>query len=232
MLEVEGLYAFYKETPALVDVSIRLGDGEIVSVLGRNGVGKTTLLKSLVGLLPAKKGVVRFQGKDITRMKPYQRARLGLAYVPQGREIFPKLSVIENLIMGSELNEQRRMVLIDQVFDYFPILKDRVKQMGGTLSGGEQQMLAIGRAIVGNPKLVLLDEPTEGIQPLIVQEICRKIRQINAEMGTGFVLVEQNLQFVSFLTNRVYLMEKGSVAEEVVSDDVMNNEIVQNYLVV
>lgn len=232
MLEVAGLHVFYKQTPALIDVSIRLGDSEIVGVLGRNGVGKTTLLKSLIGLLPAKRGLIRFHGTDITRMKPHQRARLGLAYVPQGREIFPKLTVKENLIMGSELNEQRRMVLVDQVFDYFPILKNRLKQLGGTLSGGEQQMLAIGRAIVGNPKLVLLDEPTEGIQPLLVKEICNKIKKINKEMGTGFVLVEQNLQFVSFLTKRVYLMDKGRVAEEVVSDDVMGNAIVQNYLVV
>ena len=213
LLEMRGLNTYYGESHILRDVDLTVKAGEMVCLIGRNGVGKTTLLKSLIGLLRPRRGEIVFNGISLDRQAPHQRARAGLGYVPQGREIIPQLTVEENLKLGLEalpggLVRQRR---IDPfVYDLFPILKDFLPRKGGDLSGGQQQQLAIARALLGKPKLLLLDEPTEGIQPNIVRDIESAVRQIISQTGISVLLVEQHLHFVR-QADRYYAMQRGGI---------------------
>ena len=213
LLEVKSLNTYYGESHILRDVDLTLKSGEMICLIGRNGVGKTTLLKSLIGLLKAKKGEINFIGENINRKAPHQRARKGMAYVPQGREIIPYLTVEENLMLGMEslpggLSKNKN--IDSSVYDLFPILKDFLSRKGGDLSGGQQQQLAIARALLGKPKLLLLDEPTEGIQPNIVIDIENAINLIIKETGIGVLLVEQHLHFVR-QASRYYAMQRGGI---------------------
>jgi urea transport system ATP-binding protein len=213
MLTVSDLEVFYGESRALSRIDLAVGDGQVVCVMGRNGVGKTTLLKTIVGLLPARRGRIELGGRDVTALAPYERARLGLAYVPQGREIFPALSVRENLTIGSRRARPSREAL-DYVLGLFPALAGMLGRRGGDLSGGQQQQLALARALIADPRLLLLDEPTEGIQPSIVEEIADALGRIKAEGRRAIVLVEQYLEFARALCDRFYVMEKGVIAWE------------------
>jgi urea ABC transporter ATP-binding protein UrtE len=212
LLQVDSVDVGYGESLICQGVSLNVGPGEIVCLLGRNGVGKTTLLRSLVGITPNRAGRIVFDGDDISRLADHERARLGIAYVPQGRLIFSRLTVAENLRAGTLVGSLGGFTSLDEaIFEYFPVLRERLKQKAGTLSGGEQQMLTLGRALAGRPRLLLLDEPSEGIQPSIVQEIRDIIRRIAIERGLAVLLVEQNLKFATAVARRGYVMDKGQI---------------------
>ncbi len=211
MLEISGLNQFYGESHTLWDIDLTLPQGGCLCLMGRNGVGKTTLLKVIMGLLAASGGVIRFGGEDLIKRAADLRARLGIGYVPQGREIFPLLTVEENLRIGLGARRDRRREIPDTVFELFPVLKQMLRRRGGDLSGGQQQQLAIGRALVLEPRLLILDEPTEGIQPNIVQEIGDIIQRLNEEQGLGILLVEQKLPFARRVAKRFCLMDRGRV---------------------
>jgi branched-chain amino acid transport system ATP-binding protein len=232
MLSVADVHVAYGKTPALMGPSLVVGAGEIVSIIGRNGVGKTTLLKTIIGLLRVTSGAISLDGEDLTQLPAHERARRGLGYVPQGRMIFADLTVEENLLVGVDLNRANGRALLEEVLAEFPRLRERYRQRGGTLSGGEQQMLALGRALVGGPKVLLLDEPSEGIQPSIVQEIEAKIASISRARGLAIVLVEQNIELAAALARRIYVMEKGRIAREIAPENVMDEDIVRDYLAV
>ena len=213
VLEVKSLNTYYGESHILRNVDLTVNSGEMVCLIGRNGVGKTTLLKSLIGLLKPKKGDIIFNGNSIIRKEPHLRAQLGMAYVPQGREIIPYLDVQENLLLGLEAlpgGLMKNKKIDNIVFELFPILKDFLNRKGGDLSGGQQQQLAIARALLGKPKLILLDEPTEGIQPNIVLDIENAIKMIIKETNIGVLLVEQHLHFVR-QANKYYAMQRGGI---------------------
>ena len=213
LLEVKSLNTYYGESHILRDVDLNLKSGEMICLIGRNGVGKTTLLKSLIGLLKVKKGEINFIGENINRKAPHQRARKGMAYVPQGREIIPYLTVEENLMLGMESlpgGLSKNKSIDSYIYDLFPILKDFLARKGGDLSGGQQQLLAIARALLGKPKLLLLDEPTEGIQPSIILDIERAVQRIIKETGISVLLVEQHLHFVR-QSNFYYAMQRGGI---------------------
>jgi len=213
MLEVQSLDVYYGESRILRDISVAVKPGSITALMGRNGVGKTTLLKAIMGLLPAHKGSVTLKGKDLTRFRPEERARSGIAYVPQGREIFSKLTVEENLRMGLEARPGPRPSKVpkDEVYGLFPFLAKMEKRLGGNLSGGQQQQLAIARALLGKPEVLLLDEPTEGIQPSIVEDIARVLEGLKAQGTLAILLVEQYLEFARRLGDDYYVMERGAV---------------------
>ena len=213
MLAVHGVDVYYGESRILSRVDLTVGDGQVVCVMGRNGVGKTTLLKTIVGLLAPRTGTLTFRGVDITRRPPYERARLGLGYVPQGREIFPALTVRENLALGAR-QKSPAPAQLDYVLSLFPGLGGMLGKRGGDLSGGQQQQLAIARALIADPALLLLDEPTEGIQPSIVDEIADVLRRIKREGHRSILLVEQYLEFARSICDRFYVMDKGVVALE------------------
>ena len=208
MLEVSGISARYGRIPALHGVSLAVAAGEAVGIVGHNGMGKTTLLKTLMGYLPLTAGNIRFDGGEIGREPTHRRARLGLAYVPQGREIFPFLTVAENLRMG------RAGADIDEAVADFPALAPLLGRQGGSLSGGQQQILAIARCMATRPRCILLDEPTEGIQPSIVEEIGALLARLRAQRGIALLVVEQQLEFVAGLAGRVLVMQKGSIVKE------------------
>ena len=231
MLEIRGLNTYYGESHILRDVDLRVLAGEMVCLIGRNGVGKTTLLKSLIGLLKPRSGEIVFEGHGMERQPPHQRARSGLGYVPQGREIIPQLTVEENLMLGMEalpggLARNRR---IDPfIYELFPILQEFLSRKGGDLSGGQQQQLAIARALLGQPKLLLLDEPTEGIQPNIVQDIEAAVQRIIAEKGIGVLLVEQHLHFVR-QADRYYAMQRGGIVASGPTSE-LSQDVVDRFL--
>jgi urea transport system ATP-binding protein len=203
--------------------------GEVVSLIGRNGVGKTTTMRCLIGLLAAAAGNVRFLGRDVTRLPAENRARLGMGYIPQGRHVFPRMTVEENLEVGRLIGGPGGKKLPELVFESFPRLKERRNQVAGTMSGGEQQQLAIGRALIGNPSLMLLDEPSEGIQPSIVQLICTALRAFCRELGTTILFVEQNLDTILALSDRSYVMEKGRIVAAIPEGGV-NADTVRRHL--
>ena len=214
MLLITDLRVFYGESRVLNDISLEVPTGEIVCLMGRNGMGKTTLLKTVMGLLKARQGTIVFDNKDITRLPTHMRARSGIGYVPQGRGIFPYLTIYENLLMGLEASPQRQKDagrIVEEIYEIFPVLKTMTKRMAGTLSGGQQQQLAIGRALMSGPKMLLLDEPTEGIQPNIVQEIEHLIVRLRDERGLSILLVEQFLDFAMGVANHCYVIEKGKI---------------------
>lgn len=232
LLELDGVTAGYGRTPILRDVSFSVEDGEIVSLIGRNGVGKTTLIKMAIGLLSTDEGTIRFDDNDITSVSADKRAQMGMGYVPQGRDVFPRMTVAENLQIGAEIGGSDREKLFTEVYEYFPRLEERKRQKAGTMSGGEQQMLAIGRALVGNPKLLLLDEPSEGVQPSIVTEISQRIQQINDEIGTTILFVEQNIQFTMNASSNCYAMEKGQIVDELSPEELEDPSKVQEYITI
>ena len=225
MLKVSNLHAAYSTVPVLTGVDCELGKGEVLALLGRNGVGKTTFMKALIGLLRPTDGRVELDGNAIQGLPPHRIARLGMAYVPQGRGIFAKLSVRENLLVGTRAQRDGTGTIPDDVFSYFPILQERLDQAGGTLSGGEQQMLAIARALCGYPEVLLLDEPSEGIQPSIVQELGRIIGRISESSGTSVLLVEQNIDLALETSGRCLVMEKGRIVHEGAPDDLRDEAV-------
>ena len=211
MLEVKSIDLHYGAAQALRSVSLQARIGEVTCVLGRNGVGKTSLLGALAGQHPVSGGTIVWEGEDATRLKPYERARRGIAYVPQGREIFPLLTVEENLKSGFAPLPRDQRVIPDDVFSLFPVLHDMLRRRGGDLSGGQQQQLAIGRALVMRPRLLLLDEPTEGIQPSIIKDIGRAIVYLRSLKQMAIVLVEQYLDFASELGDNFAVLDRGAV---------------------
>jgi urea transport system ATP-binding protein len=232
MLRLEHLDTAYGETQILRGVSVELAEGEIVTILGRNGAGKTTLLRSIMGLTPPRSGRVRFKSTDITRRPPYEIAALGIGYVPQGKHIFPRLSVAENLRLAACCRRDRTDVPWPEVFADFPVLQGRLAQAGGTLSGGEQQMLAIARGLVAAPDLLLLDEPSESLQPNLVQSIREIIARARRERGITVLLVEQNLDFARKLADRYYVLENGAIVLQGQIRDLADDEVMRQYLAV
>ncbi|PYM37468.1 MAG: urea ABC transporter ATP-binding subunit UrtE [Candidatus Rokuibacteriota bacterium] len=229
MLSVSRLDVAYGQSQVLWDVDLDVRAGELVCLMGRNGVGKTTLLKTAMGLLPARRGRVSFDGTEITGWSPDRRARAGIGYVPQGREIFPRLTVEENLRMA--LLGTGRAAALDEPLELFPALAPLLRRQGGVLSGGEQQMLAIGRALLTKPKLLMLDEPTEGIQPSIILEIEEALRRIKRELGLAILLVEQYLDFAERLADKYVIMAKGAVVASGAARD-LRVETVRRHLAV
>ena len=230
MLTISNVNQYYGGSHILRDVSFDIPQGSVTTVLGRNGVGKTTLLKCLVGLLPIKSGGLQFGGRDIASLRPYERARLGIGYVPQGREIFPRLTVLENLQMGLA-TRPRGTPIPERIFEMFPVLKQMLRRRGGDLSGGQQQQLAIGRALAAAPRLLILDEPTEGIQPSIIKDIERAIRTLAAEGNMAILLVEQYYDFAQSLADQYLLMERGEIIKRGAGAD-MNQDGVKELLAV
>jgi branched-chain amino acid transport system ATP-binding protein len=215
MLEVLELRAGYGAVPVLAGISLRVAAGEFTGILGHNGMGKSTLLKTLMGILPATSGRILLEGEDITGAPCHERARRGLGYVPQGREIFPGLSVLDNLRFAVAAQGRPDPAAIEQVLNEFPRLKPLLDRPGGALSGGEQQLLALARCLVQEPRLVLLDEPTEGIQPSIIDTIAEKLAELRTKRGLTMILVEQNLDFIKGLSDRVLVIQKGRILRAV-----------------
>lgn len=232
MLEVQKLVAGYGKVMILRDVNINVQNGEVVSIIGRNGVGKSTFIKSIIGLLKAESGNVLFNGQDITSRKPYEHARMGIGYVPQGHGMFPRLTVEENIRMGELINMKKTTKDYDLVYEFFPKLKTRHKQKAGTLSGGEQAMLSIARALMGKPDLLLLDEPSEGIQPNLVGQISEIIGRINQELGLTVLFVEQNIGMIQKMSHRCYAMEKGCIVGELDKVSLSDYHVIQQYLAI
>ena len=256
MLTIDGLNQYYGQSHTLWDLSLEAPQGQVLCLMGRNGVGKTTLLKCLMGLLPIRSGVMTFAGEDLSRLPAERRAPLGIGYVPQGRQIFPLLTVEENLKIGLAVNPRRPRYVPEFIFELFPVLKTMLKRRGGDLSGGQQQQLAIGRALVLEPKLLILDEPTEGIQPNVVREIGRVIRRlnqeqinqvreqavivreigeaiqrVNREQGMTVLLVEQKLPFARWVAQRFCIVDKGrTVAGGAIAE--LDDGLVRQYLTV
>ena len=213
MLKVNGLNQYYGGSHILRDLSFEVPSGKVTTLLGRNGVGKSTLLRTLMGLVPAKTGQVSFEGQDLTSAKPYERVRAGIGYVPQGREIFPRLTVAENLEMGLA-TRPRGEAVPPRIFEMFPVLRQMMKRRGGDLSGGQQQQLAIGRALAMGPRLLILDEPTEGIQPSIIKDIERAIRSLASGGDMAILLVEQYYDFARSLADHYIVMDRGEIVKQ------------------
>lgn len=231
MLRIQKINQLYNQSHILWDLDLEVREGTCGCLLGRNGVGKTTLLKCITGLLPVRDGQILLNGKDITRMSTENRARAGIGYVPQGREIFPLLTVEENLKISLGARGDGARQIPEHIYQLFPVLKEMKSRRGGDLSGGQQQQLAIGRALVLDPKLLILDEPTEGIQPNIVRDIGEVIRKLNREMGLTVLLVEQKLPFARRTADDFFIMERGRVvADGPIAE--LSDELVQQYLTV
>jgi branched-chain amino acid transport system ATP-binding protein len=233
MLSLSDIHTYYGKSHILHGVSLEVGPGEVVGLLGRNGVGKSTTLKSVMGLAPPASGHVTFEGRDITGLAPHHLAGLGIAWVPEDRRIFKLLSVMENLRTGLDragMDDTRRARLLDKVYAAFPVLRDRRNQAGGTLSGGEQQMLAIARAMMLEPKIILLDEPTEGLMPRMVSQIREIVDMLHRE-GVAILLVEQNVALTLTVSNRIYIMEKGVVRHQAPAADLRADQtVIHQYL--
>ena len=229
MLEVSTLRASYGRIPILNGITFDVAAGEVVGILGHNGMGKTTLMRTLMGLIPATGGTVTLDGTDITRHPPHKRVRRGLGYVPQGREIFPRLSVRDNLRMAAAAGSAEDGV-VESVLGAFPRLEPLLDREGGALSGGEQQILAIARCLCTRPRLILLDEPTEGIQPSIVEQIADMLAKLRSESALTIVLVEQNLEFVAGLSNRVLIIQKGEIVKTLAPEELRDAELIEEFV--
>ncbi len=231
MLSIENIQSSYGETVILRDVGMEIGRGQVVALMGRNGVGKTTLLKTVIGLISPDSGRISFDGEDITAWSPERRAIHGIGYVPQGRDIFPHLTVSENLLIGLEARGIKRPSIPEGIFEMFPALKGLLSGKGGNLSGGQQQQLAIARVLITEPKLLLMDEPTEGIQPSVVFEIENTIRFIKEQGNVSILLVEQFMEFALRLSDFCYVMERGSIVFKGAVGELSKEEI-QNHLTI
>ncbi len=232
-LRISDLNGYYGESHILRNVDLSIPAGQMVCLIGRNGVGKTTLLKTIMGLLKPRTGEIFFANKPITKLTPDRRAKMGIGYVPQGREIIPRVSVKDNLLLGLEARPQGRKgneSIPEEIFELFPVLKTMLSRMGGDLSGGQQQQLAIARALMGKPRLLVLDEPTEGIQPSIILEIEAAVKRIIKATGISVLLVEQHLHFVR-QADRYYAMQKGGIVASGSTDE-LSQEIIQQFLAV
>jgi branched-chain amino acid transport system ATP-binding protein len=233
LVSVEGLHTYYGKSHILDGVSLQVGHGEVVGLLGRNGVGKSTTLKTIMGLVAAAQGKIEFEGRRINGLPPHKLAKMGIGYVPEDRRIFRLLTVMENLRVGLDrpgVAEEKRRQLLDKVFTFFPRLAERRSQAGGTLSGGEQQMLAIARVMMLEPKIILLDEPTEGLMPRMVSQI-REIVEVLHKEGVAILLVEQNVPLTLQASQRVYIMEKGVVRHHGPAADLhVEHVVIKQYL--
>lgn len=227
MFEVSNIHAAYGRIQILNGVSFNVADAEVVGILGHNGMGKTTLMRTLMGFIPATAGYVRYQGADITHEAPHGRARRGIGYVPQGREIFPQLSTLDNLRMGAANAAEDT---VEAVLEDLPRLKPLLDRPGGALSGGEQQILAIARCLCGQPKVILLDEPTEGIQPSIIDQLEEILGSLRTSRGLTLVIVEQNLDFVASLADRVLIIQKGAIVRELAPDSLSDPAIIDEFV--
>jgi branched-chain amino acid transport system ATP-binding protein len=230
MLEVKQLVSGYGRMPILHDLELSVADGECVGILGHNGMGKTTLLRTLVGHIKAMSGSIALNGNDITALPAHRRARARIGYVPQGREIFPALTVRENLLMGALSGSGGRASVIDEVLEDFPRLRTLLDRNGSALSGGEQQLLAMARCLCGRPQVMLLDEPTEGIQPSIIDEIVDLLTELQTRTSISIVLVEQNLDFIKALSDRVLLMHRGQITQTITPAELDDPEIVNEFV--
>jgi urea transport system ATP-binding protein len=233
MLQISNLNVYYGESHILRDVDLSVPKGQMVCLIGRNGVGKTTLLKTIMGILKPRSGTVQLLGRPLDQITTDERVRQGIGYVPQGREIIPRLSVRENLLLGLESGRnlpQGTSEISDEIFELFPVLKKMLARMGGDLSGGQQQQLAIARALMGKPQLLLLDEPTEGIQPSIILEIEAAVKRIIETTGISVLLVEQHLHFVR-QADKYYAMQKGGIVASGSTEE-LSQEVIQNFLAV
>ena len=231
-LEVRDITAGYGSITVLRQLSLSVADGGILGVLGRNGMGKTTLIRTLAGVIQPSEGTITLNGLDITRLPPHERASMGVTTVVQDRGIFPRLTVLENLEMGRIASGKVKRNRTEEVLSYFPRLRERLGQLAGTMSGGEQQMLAIGRGLMTDPEVMLLDEPSDGIMPTLVQQIGETLGEINRREGTAIVLVEQNLPMVFAMAQYCIVLEKGQLVAEGSSDEVSRSEILQEYLAI
>jgi urea transport system ATP-binding protein len=227
MLSVKDLYVAYGQSEALHGINLEAGKQETVAIMGRNGMGKTTFFKSLIGLLPTKSGSITVAGQDVTRDESYRRVAKGIAYVPQGRMIFPTLTVEENIQTG--LENEKDKVIPDEIYALFPVLWDMRRRKGGNLSGGQQQQLAISRALVTNPKVLLLDEPTEGIQPSIIKDIAKALNEIRRMRGITIIVSEQVLSFAMDVADRLFVIEGGRLVYETAREDT-DIERIKHYL--
>lgn len=229
MLRTENICAGYGSTPVLTDLSLDIDSGSRVAILGRNGVGKSTLLRAITGEIALTAGRIWADDRELSRMPAHKRARRGIAYVPQGRDIFPGLTVLDNLrVAAYGVRHKNLRNALDSVLDQFPVLREKAKLPGGGLSGGQQQILALGRALMTEPRILLLDEPSEGIQPSIVDQIADHVRRINEEQGITVVLVEQNLEFATKIADHAYLMDKGRIVRELPAKDVLTDRDLQH----
>ena len=228
MLEINGLETAYGQSQVLFGMELNVGKGEVVTLLGRNGMGKTTTLHSVMGLVPSRSGNIRFQGQELRELPSYQIAKTGLSLVPEGRQIFPNLTVLENLVAtASNRSQSENPWNLDRVFDLFPRLPNRIHHMGNQLSGGEQQMLAIGRALMTNPKLLILDEATEGLAPLIRNEIWNCVSNLKSA-GQSILLVDKNIDALTRIADRHYIIEKGKVVWDGTSSELQGDEDLQH----
>lgn len=229
MLRLDDVYAGYGHTTVLRSFNLDVSDGQMAAVLGRNGVGKTTMLRAIAGIIPLQSGTITFNGQDLHRLPTHERARGGIAYVPQGRDIFPGLTVLDNLRVAAYGSRQQTWEeQLDAILDEFPILAEKRNIQGGSLSGGQQQILALARALMMSPRILLLDEPSEGIQPSIVDQIADTLRSINEQRGITLLLVEQNLDFVSRVAAHVYVVDKGEVVQQLATEDLRSDKDLQH----
>jgi urea ABC transporter ATP-binding protein UrtE len=231
-LLVRDVWAGYGQTVVLQGVTLVVRPSEVVALLGRNGVGKTTLLKTIMGILRPRAGEILLDTAPITGLMPHKIAVRGVAYVPQGRGIFPKLTVRENLLLGTKGRCDGERIIPESIYDYFPVLRERLNQLGGTLSGGEQQMLAIARALAAEPAILLLDEPSEGIQPSIVIRLADILQRIHQERDISILLVEQNLDLALSIADRCLIMEKGRIVYEGIPNELKVSNVIQRFLVI
>ena len=232
LLNVNKLRSGYGNVAVINGLSFDVKEGEIVAIVGRNGVGKTTLLKTLIGELPCQGGDIEFRGRSMNAVPAAERAQLGIGYVPQGRGLFTGLSVEDNLRLGKLVGGRPKEMNFERVYGFFPILKTRLSQIAGTMSGGQQQQLSIGRILIGNPSIMLLDEPSEGIQPNIVQEIGEIIRRIRTEEKLTVIIVEQNLDLIQASADRCIVIDKGAIVDEILPSDLDDPEIARKYLAI